>query len=340
MTLPGGIGEATQVCLVTIPHSNYCEAARWALTAARVQFIEIAFLLRSDEPKHITAVPRIRAADDTMLARLKDTIPVGGFEGRPSEQLEQRKSTTMVPVATVHGQRTLLGDSFEICAYAVAAPGSMLSPLSSDSGWAAKMDLFGAACRNLSYVLLSPAHAADLQPMQLANLCRKFYCPVGDDAFADTVWGARTDVEIRNFTERMGVGFRAQDSSLMIEAVEVIEGMFDTVQARLATTGQPARFLGGELLGIDDIMFASHASFILFPPEFGAGICTRWPAVDELPEKYRQIACRLRDHEAGKHALRLYAQNRHHGMMPTMLEPEPQTGVDFALSLLEPPTAL
>ena len=68
--------------------------------------------------------------------------------------------------------------------------------------------------------------------------------------------------------------FAAGDKQMMARAMACIEDMFDTVEARLA---DGRALLGGNKLSVDDIMFASHAAFVLFPPEFGAGSCTRWP---------------------------------------------------------------
>jgi len=282
--------------------------------------------------KYDSAVSRIRAADSAMASRLKGSVPVGGFEGRAEDKLEKRKMTSMVPVASVHGQKTVLGDSFEICAYASTNSGSKVVALSSEPGWATKMDLFGAATRNLLYVLLSPQHAGDLTPAQLTKVYRKWYCCVGSEQVAGE-WGSTcTDTEIQSFANQMGKVFAAGDKQMMARAMACIEDMFDTVEARLA---DGHALLGGNKVSIDDIMFASHAAFVLFPPEFGAGSCTRWPVVAELPQELQRVVGRFRERAAGKHVMRLYSERRNCGTMPVMVEPESDVAATFALSLMD-----
>merc|ERR1712217_60673 len=102
------------------------------------------------------------------------------------------------------------------------------------------------------------------------------------------------------------------------KARNVIDHMFDMVAQRLGNTG--LRFLGGDSLGIDDIIFASHASWLFFPAEFGSGVCTRWPQFGKLPPKYQAIANGYKATVAGKLVMDLYARYRNFGPTVVLIE--------------------
>merc|ERR1711948_146863 len=96
------------------------------------------------------------------------------------------------------------------------------------------MDHFGAATRNLLYVLLSPQHTGDLTPAQLTKVYRKWYCCVGSEQVAGEWSSTCTDTQIQSFANQMGKLFVAGDKQMMARAMACIEDMFDTVEARLA----------------------------------------------------------------------------------------------------------
>ena len=89
------------------------------------------------------------------------------------------------------------------------------------------------------------------------------------------------------------------------------------MSARLAESGKP--FLGGDSVGADDIIFASHASWVLFNAEFGAGTCSRWPSLAQLPAAYRSIATSYRNTPAGRLAVRLYEEHRDMGSVRELM---------------------
>ena len=125
-----------------------------------------------------------------------------------------------------------------------------------------------------------------------------------------------------------------QDAAIRSKALSTIDAMFTLVEQTLARTGQP--FLGGASLGVGDIMFASHASWLLFPPEFGAGICTRFPTPDDLPPKFRAEAHAYRSRPAGQHAMRLYREHRDFGERRVTVAPTPEAGAALAIGLMAP----
>ncbi len=80
-------------------------------------------------------------------------------------------------------------------------------------------------------------------------------------------------------------------------------GIFSEVDDLLA---DGRRYLVGNRFTAADLTFAALASPVLLPER---GIAA-YPAVDELPGAMREAVERLRDTNAGRFALRMYAQER------------------------------
>lgn len=79
--------------------------------------------------------------------------------------------------------------------------------------------------------------------------------------------------------------------------------VFKDVDARLGD-GRP--FLAGGRFSAADLTFAALASPVLLPDQCGAS----YPPAGDVPAAMREEVLRLRDTEAGRFALRLYAQHR------------------------------
>ena len=82
-----------------------------------------------------------------------------------------------------------------------------------------------------------------------------------------------------------------------------VRGIFADVAERLRSGH---RFLVGERFSAADLTFAALAAPVLFPAECRAA----HPALDTVPPAMREEVLRLRDTEAGKFGLRLYAEER------------------------------
>ena len=333
--------------LLTIPHSSYCEVARWALQAAGVAFTEEVTPLppaplsnpnRNPTPvllqcwflgaelghaPFVTATRQLEPHDAPRRAPRESSVPVGQLEGLLEEANAARRDTTMVPLA-IEGTdgSTLLGDSFEICQFAAARSGGALAP--GDPSWARKLDFFGAACRNLCYCF---TFADDLDEEARILLNAHFYFVVGDDAlfqrklaffreagYAQFAGGER----FRGLWEGSRAGINAAE--LRSKVLALIDELFGMVAEKLESQRQP--FLGGASPGVDDIMFAGHASWLLFPPEFGAGTCTRWPTLEMLSPSFRRLVdSRWRDTPGGRLISRLYSEHRDLGLGVVDIEP-------------------
>ena len=82
-----------------------------------------------------------------------------------------------------------------------------------------------------------------------------------------------------------------------------VRAEFDEVAARLSD-GRP--YLCGDTFSAADLAFAALAAAVLVPDRYGV----RLPPVDELPEPYGSEVQAMREHAAGRFALRLYDQER------------------------------
>lgn len=87
--------------------------------------------------------------------------------------------------------------------------------------------------------------------------------------------------------------------------VQLIAAVFDEVAARL---GDGRVFLCGDAFTAADIAFASMATPVLLPPEYGI----RLPTPEEAPAAARADLRRFREHPAGQFALRLFRDHRPH----------------------------
>jgi len=78
---------------------------------------------------------------------------------------------------------------------------------------------------------------------------------------------------------------------------------FDRIEERLAD-GRP--YLAGERFTAADLTFSALAASVLMPPEYGVPL----PSPEELPPAMAPVVRELRDHPAGRHALRMFREER------------------------------
>jgi glutathione S-transferase len=82
-----------------------------------------------------------------------------------------------------------------------------------------------------------------------------------------------------------------------------VRQQFDEVAARL-DDGRP--YLCGDEFSAADLAFAALSAAVLVPERYGIPL----PQPDELPEPYAGEVRAMREHPAGRFALRLYDQER------------------------------
>ena len=94
----------------------------------------------------------------------------------------------------------------------------------------------------------------------------------------------------------------ADDANAAVARDHVRE-LFDEVAARL-DDGRP--YLCGDAFSAADLAFAALSAAVLVPERYGIAL----PRLDELPEPYATEVATMREHPAGRFALRLYDQER------------------------------
>jgi glutathione S-transferase len=93
------------------------------------------------------------------------------------------------------------------------------------------------------------------------------------------------------------------DDATAAESRKRVRRVFDGVAERLVGG---RRFLVGDAFSAADLAFAALGAAVLLPPRYGV----RLPAVEELPEAFGAEVRAMREHPAGRFALRLYDQDR------------------------------
>ena len=210
-----------RVRLLTIPHSSYCEAARWLLQAGRVPYREELWMMASRKAferkqpfhssKYVTSVRALEPEDSPQrAARHAASIPIGVLEKSMSaEEMVERRNTTMVPLALppLSTGPGLLGDSFEIAQYAAEQSDGALAPVS--DGWQPLLDEFGAACRMLCYQHLSPQLAsAELSLEQQLDLNADFWLCVDGGEYTFDESKKALEPRFDGFSRMLGSVFR------------------------------------------------------------------------------------------------------------------------------------
>lgn len=87
------------------------------------------------------------------------------------------------------------------------------------------------------------------------------------------------------------------------ESLREVRRSFDAISERLAD-GRP--YLAGERFTAADLTFSALAAAVLMPPEYSVPL----PRPQELPPAMGSVVRDLRDHRAGRHALRMFREER------------------------------
>ncbi len=93
------------------------------------------------------------------------------------------------------------------------------------------------------------------------------------------------------------------DAKRSARSEERVRAIADRIAERIAD-GRP--YLFGDAVTAADLTFAALIAPIVLPPEYGAKL----PRIEELPAASRRFVGELRDHPAGRLALKIYRQER------------------------------
>ena len=237
--------------LITIPISHYCEKARWALELAGLPY---------REERHLQAIHwvHVRRAGGGWTAPVLVT-PKGAL----------RESAQIVRFADAR-----------------AGLGLYRNPLA--AALEARFDgRLGPDARLWMYhrTLDSP------------GLIREYGIP-GVPRWERALLPAAFPLVRRLIARRLGV-----DDARAAAARDHVRALFDEVAARL---GDGRRYLCGDAFSAADLAFAALAAAVTVPPRYGIPL----PQPDALPEPFATEVRTMREHPAGRFALRLYDQER------------------------------
>ncbi|MGH2943283.1 MAG: glutathione S-transferase family protein [Solirubrobacteraceae bacterium] len=189
----------------------------------------------------------------------------------------------------------VLADSSDILAYADshAPPGGRLYP--DDTGL---MGELRALERDFDERLGPHTRRWFYEQMRGQRKLVKEYAPTGVPAWQRLLLPIAYAPVTKIIDSRLGVN--AENAAASI--VEVRD-TFDAVAQRLAGG---RRYLVGDRFTAADLTFASLAAPVLSPPGYGVPL----PHPDELPAAMATVVREMRDHPAGRYALRMYREER------------------------------
>ena len=202
------------------------------------------------------------------------------------------KGTTPVLVTEEAG---VLGESADVVAYA-------------DAHGPPQLGLYGDSPVQLEEILaLQRDFDDDLGPhgrlwmyhhlLDRPDLAREYGC-TGVPGWERRALPPLFGVMGRLISRKLGVNPEAA-----VESERHVDATFDRVAERLSD-GRP--YLVGERFSAADLAFAALAGAVLMPPQWGVPL----PGPDELPPAAAAKVRELREHPAGRFALRMFEQER------------------------------
>lgn len=204
-----------------------------------------------------------------------------------------RASGSTVPVL-VCGD-TVLSDSADILDYADARAPQDRRLYPQDAGKASKVR---ALERDFDLRLGPQARLWMYDNMRGRRALVKRYAPTGVPAWQRLALPVAYGTVARLIDRRFGI-----EPTTAEEALRDVRATFDEVGQRLAD-GRP--YLMGERFTAADLTFSALSAAVLMPPEYGVPL----PQPDELPPAMGAVARELREHPAGRHALRMFREER------------------------------
>jgi len=244
----------TELRLLTIPISHFCEKARWGLDRAGLPYRE--------EP-HVQGVHRVASRR------------AGGG--------------STVPVLVTGGQ--VIGESQQILEWAdERMPDERrISPTEPEVAALCRRfdEVLGPAARRLIYVHM-------LGQRDLVLEYNNQGVPLWEHRLVRHAWGM-----LAHFVRRvLGIV-----PGVEVEDERTVFGELDHVAGLLAD-GRP--YICGRRFTAADLTFAALSSAVTVPPQYGV----RLPQPDVLPPATAELVARARAHPAGRHALRMFEQER------------------------------
>ena len=190
---------------------------------------------------------------------------------------------------------TVLSESADILAYADARAPQDRRLYSDDP---AETDAIRALERDFDARLGPQGRLWMYDNMRGQRKLVKRYAPTGVPAWQRIALPVAYAPVAKLIDRRFGIDARTAE-----QALRDVRATFDEVAQRLA---DGRRYLIGERFTAADLTFSALAAAVVMPPEYGVPL----PQPDELPPAMGAVARELREHPAGRHALRMFREQR------------------------------
>ncbi len=268
--------------LITIPVSHYCEKTRWALTRAKIPFVEEAHM----PPFHRFATRKIskRSPNDPYSEKEPNLSPINRF-------MVQQVGGQSVPVLITETE--ILRSSKEILDYVNTRSPDELKIYPVDLEQRQQVDelvelfdsILAPAVRLWTY-----SHIIDR-----ADLVQTLWCQ-GVPRYESWLFPLMYPWMRTNVLQLYGLSDAAA-----IAAYESIEQIFQQVGSLLA---DGRLYLVGDRFSAADLAFATLAAAVVLPPGYGIKL----PDLAQLPAPMAKSIQQLQSTTAGKFVLRLYEE--------------------------------
>ena len=270
------------VCLITIPVSHYCEKIRWALTRAKISFVEE----RHMPPFHRFATRQVSKPIELVTEVERHLSPINRFISR----LVGGQSVPVLITAT-----SSLTSSKEILKYIDALTSDQLKLYPTDAENRQKVEnlvetfdsLLAPAVRQWFY----------FYTFDRTQLIQTFWCqgvPWFERIFFPIVFRWMRSNVFQMYTINV-------ESTTV--AHESICNIFEMVESLLA---DGRTYLVGDQFSAADLTFATLAAAVVMPTGYGV----KFPELSKLPAQMVANIQVFRETIAGKFILRLYQEHK------------------------------
>mmetsp|Transcript_49889 Transcript_49889/g.124502 ORF Transcript_49889/g.124502 Transcript_49889/m.124502 type:complete len:320 (-) Transcript_49889:302-1261(-) len=280
--------QSNKLQMISISYSHYCEFARFALLAAKVDFEELQCI----PGQHILPTLALRFSGETPAVSESAAMHKVGKEGESKAKAEKAARATATPVA-VSAEGAIYTDSWDIAGVSGLAP--------CDEALKKILDeCVGVDARHVAYYYL----------LQERN--HSYFHEMGgvNDSWE---WRSLWSIGLKyNITSMLGETFQVKDeaakdaaSARLKEACQRIEDGF------LRKVGKGRYLSGTDAPGLGDIALAALLAPIVLPDgNYGGKFKGILDKVYEADEGLREMVECFRQTAAGAHCLMVYEKHR------------------------------
>lgn len=284
--------------LLTIPYSHYCELSRWSLICGKVEYDECAY----SPFQHILPMLKARVGGQDLRgngSKVRDAKKI-----LETDKLEEEKekpafkgSATGVPMY-IRPDGSALLDSIDI-----ANEVSGLAPLTDTEMKKLYDEKLGPLARQMAYSFFLKKKNRDSWDKLVTN-----------ETFG-SLWGYIWYWWGNAFTDKMSSIFQPGDNEVIDATHKALLEIFEIIAERRIRP-KKGKYINGDALTVEDLVCASLAGAVLFPPLYCGGEFTH--ILDELFERdpaSKAVAEEFRATDLGKYVLWLYENERPKGLV-------------------------